>query len=42
MYKEILEILYCPICKKSFDVNFTKSDQDEIIEGTLHCKNHHV
>ncbi len=41
MYKELLKILYCPICKSEFKVKEIELMNDEIIEGTLICEEGH-
>ena len=41
MKERLLEILVCPICKKSFSIKITKQDKSEIESGILHCENNH-
>ena len=41
MKERLLEILVCPICKKSFSIKITKRDKSEIESGILHCENNH-
>ena len=36
MKRELMDILACPICKGTLDLEITK-EEDEIIEGSLHC-----
>ncbi len=37
MKRELMEILACPVCKGTLDLDVTKEEEDEIIEGSLHC-----
>ena len=37
MKRELMDILVCPLCKKSLSLEVTKEDADEIVEGTLAC-----
>ena len=41
MYKDILGVLRCPICKNSFQLNEQQTENEEVIEGTLLCNNAH-
>lgn len=38
MKKDLLNILACPVCKASMDLRATKEDNDNVIDGTLHCE----
>ena len=38
MKKDLLNILACPDCKASFDLRATREDNDNVIEGALHCE----
>lgn len=42
MYREIVEILKCPICGNKLILDIIKIDNEEIIEGTLSCDHDHV
>ena len=41
MYKDILSVLRCPICKNSFQLKEQQTEGEEVIEGTLVCGNAH-
>lgn len=41
MYKDLLNILRCPICKSKFNVEEKVSNSLEIIEGILICEHNH-
>ena len=41
MYKDILGILRCPICKNCFQLSEQKTEEEEVVEGTLVCGNAH-
>ena len=41
MYKDILGILRCPICKNCFQLSEQQTENEEVIEGTLVCGNAH-
>ena len=34
-----MDILCCPVCKTDLELTVTKQEANEIIEGTLLCKN---
>lgn len=34
---ELMEILVCPMCRSSLDLEVTQQDGEEIIEGDLTC-----
>ncbi len=38
MKKDLLNILACPVCKGPLDLRTTREDNDDIIEGALHCE----
>ena len=35
---QFMDILVCPICKKSLTLDITEENNDEVINGTLFCK----
>lgn len=37
MRKDMMDILVCPVCKGTLTLTVTKGDENEIVEGTLHC-----
>lgn len=37
MKKSLMDILACPMCKGTLELNTTKEDGDEVIEGNLRC-----
>ena len=37
MKKELMEILACPVCKGSLELDITEEAENEVITGTLHC-----
>ncbi len=38
MKRELMDILVCPVCKGGLELKVTKEENDEIVEGTLYCK----
>lgn len=38
MQRRLLDILVCPICRAELDLSVTEETEDEIIEGSLTCK----
>jgi uncharacterized protein YbaR (Trm112 family) len=38
MKKDIIDILCCPNCKGELELNISKEENDDIIEGTFTCK----
>lgn len=38
MKHDLLDILRCPVCTGSLDLNATKEDEDEVVEGSLRCR----
>lgn len=41
MYKEILGVLRCPVCRQKFMLHEQQTENEEVIEGTLLCSNNH-
>ena len=37
MKRDLMEILACPLCKGELTLTVTKEEDNEIVEGTLHC-----
>ena len=37
MKRDLMDILVCPVCKGELSLTVTKEDENEIIEGSLHC-----
>lgn len=37
MKRDLMEILCCPVHKTDLQLKVTREDQEEIVEGTLHC-----
>jgi uncharacterized protein YbaR (Trm112 family) len=37
MRKDMMEILVCPVCKGTLTLTIDKEENDEIVEGSLHC-----
>jgi uncharacterized protein YbaR (Trm112 family) len=33
-----MDILACPMCKNELELEVTKEDENEVVEGTLHCR----
>ena len=42
MRPNLLEILRCPVCRGELQLKATRSDGDEVLEGTLTCPVCHV
>ncbi len=38
MKKDLLDILACPVCKGRLDLRPAREDNDNVIEGALHCE----
>ena len=38
MKRDLMEILACPICKGSLELNVVEENEKEIVKGSLHCK----
>ncbi len=41
MYKDILGVLRCPVCKKCFRLHEQQTKEEEVVEGALICENNH-
>ncbi|MEM0141162.1 MAG: methytransferase partner Trm112 [Thermoplasmatales archaeon] len=41
MKRELLDIICCPVCKGDLVLSVDSTEDDEIIKGTLECKNCH-
>ena len=39
MKRELMEILVCPVCKRSLELRVGVEEGDEIVEGSLECAN---
>lgn len=39
MKKDLMDILACPICKKSLTLTVEEENDLEVVSGTLHCEN---
>jgi uncharacterized protein YbaR (Trm112 family) len=38
MKRDLMEILACPICKESLELNVVEENEKEIVKGSLLCK----
>ncbi len=38
---DLLEILACPICKNRLTLTVDEGDDEEVVQGTLHCEDCH-
>ncbi len=38
MKRNLMDILACPVCKGSLTLTVVREEDDEVVEGTLHCK----
>ena len=38
MRLDLMEILVCPVCRGDLDLKISVQNDDEIVEGTLTCK----
>ena len=38
MRLDLMEILVCPICRGDLDLAVSAQEEDEIVQGTLTCK----
>ena len=38
MRMTLMEILVCPLCRGELDLTITEQDGDEIVSGSLRCK----
>ena len=37
MKRDLMDILVCPVCKGPLTLAVAKEENDEIVEGSLHC-----
>ena len=37
MKRDLMDILVCPVCKGPLTLAVVKEENDEIVEGSLHC-----
>jgi uncharacterized protein YbaR (Trm112 family) len=37
MKKELMQILACPVCKGTLQLNVDREEQEEVISGSLYC-----
>jgi len=37
MKKELIQILACPVCKGSLQLNIDQQEEEEIVTGSLYC-----
>ncbi|MFP4175522.1 MAG: methytransferase partner Trm112 [Halobacteriales archaeon] len=37
MKEDLMEILCCPVCKGELELDATREEDGEIVEGTLYC-----
>jgi uncharacterized protein YbaR (Trm112 family) len=37
MKKELMQILACPVCKGTLELNVDKEEGEEVISGSLYC-----
>ncbi len=37
MKHELMDILVCPVCKGNLDLTIEKENENEVLEGSLHC-----
>ena len=38
MKRDLMEILACPVCKGSLELDVVEEDEKEIVKGSLYCK----
>ncbi len=38
MRLDLMQILVCPLCRADLDLEISAQEDDEIVEGTLTCK----
>ena len=38
MKRDLMDILACPMCKGTLSLAVAKEEDDEIVEGSLHCE----
>ena len=44
MRKDLMDILACPLCKGTLELNITEEDEKEVVSGSLfcpHCSEHY-
>jgi len=39
MKKDLMDILACPMCKGSLELEISEEDEYEVVTGTLKCSN---
>jgi len=39
MKKDLMDILACPLCKGTLELNITEKNEKEIVSGSLFCAN---
>jgi uncharacterized protein YbaR (Trm112 family) len=37
MRRDLMQILACPVCKSELTLTVDREEEDEVIEGSLHC-----
>ncbi len=37
MRRDLMDILACPVCKNELTLTVEREEEDEVIEGSLHC-----
>ncbi|HJM76536.1 MAG TPA: methytransferase partner Trm112 [Dehalococcoidia bacterium] len=37
MRRDLMDILACPVCKHELTLTVDREEDDEVIEGSLHC-----
>jgi len=38
MRKNLMEILACPVCKSSLELKIDQEENDDVVNGSLFCK----
>jgi uncharacterized protein YbaR (Trm112 family) len=38
MKRDLMDILVCPVCRGELELTVTSEEDDEIVEGSLQCK----
>ena len=38
MKHDLMDILCCPVCKGELELTVEREEDDEVVEGTLYCK----
>jgi uncharacterized protein YbaR (Trm112 family) len=41
MRRDLMDILACPVCKHELTLTVDREEDDEVIEGSLHCATCH-